>query len=104
LIPGLPEPRNGKIRSVNLFEPTPESPKPIECPTCGTPDEHGEDFCFECGHAFTHGRVSAEDAREPHGETCPICDYGEIEDLSYGVRQCDRCGYTVRDWVAENVN
>lgn len=72
---------------------------PGECPHCGEPDTHGDDFCHECGHAFdfSAGGATAEAGQEVRGEACPTCRYGEIQQLSYGVRQCDSCGYTARD-------
>lgn len=71
-----------------------------ECPNCGTPDVHGDDFCHECGHAYaySHRDADAEADDDVQGETCPSCLYGEIIELSYGVRQCESCGYTARDW------
>jgi DNA-directed RNA polymerase subunit RPC12/RpoP len=87
-----------------VFEPEPQSPPKLECPTCGAVDEHGEDFCFECGHAFAHGKVDVDDAREPRGATCPMCSSGELELLSNGARQCDSCGYTARDWAHDSAD
>lgn len=71
-----------------------------ECPTCGAMAEHDDDFCHECGHSFGYapGDGASEATPEPAGEQCPVCQYGEICSLSYGVRQCDSCGYTARDW------
>jgi hypothetical protein len=71
-----------------------------ECGICGTVAEHEDDFCHECGHGFSYtaGDGAREADAEPQGETCPVCHYGEIQELSYGVRQCDSCGYTARDW------
>jgi hypothetical protein len=69
-----------------------------DCPGCGEPDLHGDDFCHECGHAFAH--FGSEDAvldGEPQGATCPICATGELVELEYGRTQCDSCGYTSRD-------
>lgn len=69
-----------------------------DCPHCGEPDTHGDDFCHECGHSFSFaGAATADPGDESRGEACPTCLYGEIQQLSYGVRQCDSCGYTARD-------
>ena len=69
-----------------------------DCPGCGEPDLAGDDFCHECGHAFTHFGAGddAIDAVE-HGAQCPSCAAGELVELEYGRTQCDACGYTLRD-------
>jgi hypothetical protein len=78
-----------------------ESTPSVECAHCGTTDEFGDDFCHECGHSFGWAGRSTGDGDDEHeggGEPCPTCHSGTIEELSYGVRQCDTCGYTARDW------
>lgn len=79
----------------------PEAPRAAsrpDCPGCGEPDLHGDDFCHECGHAFAH--FGGEDAGvQAHalGEACPMCATGELAVLEYGRTQCNSCGYTTRD-------
>lgn len=69
-----------------------------DCPGCGEPDLAGDDFCHECGHAFTHFRGADEVVREAdRGAACPVCPSGELTALEYGRTQCDSCGYTTRD-------
>jgi len=68
---------------------------------CGTVAEHEDDFCHDCGHGFDYVAPRARDSEddEAAAETCPVCQYGEIQALPYGVQQCDACGYTARDWT-----
>ena len=74
-----------------------KAPSRPDCPGCGEPDLHGDDFCHECGHAFAHfGEGPDVDAVE-RGMPCPMCATGELAGLEYGRTQCDSCGYTVRD-------
>lgn len=70
-----------------------------DCPGCGEPDTHGDDFCFECGHAFSHLASLVRDTAngEPRATECPQCTGGELMHLDYGRRQCDSCGFTLRD-------
>lgn len=69
-----------------------------DCPGCGHPDEHGDDFCHECGHAFEHfGHGDAGIDHEELGLPCPMCHSGELASLDHGRTQCDSCGYMVRD-------
>ncbi|MCW2920291.1 MAG: hypothetical protein JWL76_165 [Thermoleophilia bacterium] len=69
-----------------------------DCPGCGEADEHGDDFCHECGHSFQHlGREDSDATSHALGEECPMCPNGELVVLSYGRTQCDTCGYTARD-------
>lgn len=74
------------------------APSRPDCPGCGEPDLHGDDFCHECGHGFEHF-TSADDVIEAgeHGTACPICAAGELAMLEYGRTQCESCGYTTRD-------
>lgn len=77
---------------------TAKAPTRPDCPGCGEPDLHGDDFCHECGHAFAHfGSVDDELASAEHGAACPMCASGELAELEYGRMQCDQCGYTPRD-------
>lgn len=77
------------------------SAKPTrECQHCGTADEHGDDFCHDCGHSYDYRAEADPDAEPldaPTAGTCINCQ-AEILELSYGIRQCESCGYTVRDW------
>lgn len=69
-----------------------------DCPGCGEPDLHGDDFCHECGHSFAHLSSDRDGATaEDRGSACPACATGELTELDYGRTQCDSCGYTVRD-------
>jgi hypothetical protein len=71
----------------------------VECPRCESVETHGDDFCHSCGYAYDATSSSASFSDDTSmGESCPACLYGEIHDLSYGVRQCESCGYTARDW------
>lgn len=76
---------------------TSSAPTRPDCPGCGEPDLHGDDFCHECGHAFSHFGADAGDPDDEHGTPCPMCAAGELTQLEYGRTQCDACGYTVRD-------
>jgi hypothetical protein len=79
-------------------EATTKAPTRPDCPGCGEPDLHGDDFCHECGHAFAHfGAEDGDVASHAIGEECPSCMAGELVELEYGRTQCDACGYTVRD-------
>lgn len=76
---------------------TPAVTRP-DCPGCGEPDLHGDDFCHECGHAFAHfGSVDEMVDEAERGMACPMCGAGELQSLEYGRTQCDSCGYTLRD-------
>jgi hypothetical protein len=77
---------------------TAKAPSNPDCPGCGEPDLHGDDFCHECGHSFEHlGREDMEAGGHALGEECPMCPSGELMVLEYGRTQCDSCGYTARD-------
>jgi hypothetical protein len=77
---------------------TAKAPTRPDCPGCGEPDLHGNDFCHECGHSFEHlGREDLDATSHAHGEECPMCPNGELAVLEYGRTQCDTCGYTTRD-------
>lgn len=78
---------------------TSSTPTRPDCPGCGEPDLHGDDFCHECGHAFTHfvGDGGLDPVNEERRSACPSCRAGELFELEYGRTQCDACGYTVRD-------
>lgn len=78
-------------------ERTAQQPR-VECPGCGAPDLHGDDFCHECGHGFEHfgwGHLGGAGAMP--STRCPVCVTGELLELEYGRSQCDACGYTPRD-------
>ncbi len=69
-----------------------------DCPGCGEPDPHGDDFCHECGHSFAHfSNVDGDVDDAESGLPCPMCASGQLSTLEYGRTQCDACGYTVRD-------
>jgi len=76
-----------------------KAPSHPDCPGCGEPDLHGDDFCHHCGHSFTHFGANADVDPEAieHGDLCPTCGTGELVTLEYGRTQCDSCGYTLRD-------
>lgn len=77
---------------------TPAAATRPDCPGCGEPDLHGDDFCHECGHSFDHlGRADSDATGHALGEACPMCATGELVVLEYGRTQCDSCGYTPRD-------
>ena len=77
---------------------TAKAPSRPDCPGCGEPDLHGDDFCHECGHSFEHlGREGDDVMSNALGEECPMCPNGELLVLEYGRTQCDTCGYTARD-------
>ena len=78
---------------------TPAAPARPDCPGCGEPDVHGDDFCHECGHAFDHFTSGGDDDGdgEEQGIMCPSCAAGELVQLDHGRTQCDACGYMVRD-------
>lgn len=77
---------------------TAKAPSRPDCPGCGEPDLHGDDFCHECGHAFEHfAKDDGEVTSHALGEECPMCATGELVVLEYGRTQCDSCGYTARD-------
>lgn len=77
---------------------TAKAPARADCLGCGAPDLAGDDFCHECGHAFTHfGSIDVDVEQAGHGAACPMCATGELAELEYGRTQCDSCGYTVRD-------
>jgi ribosomal protein S27AE len=73
------------------------APSRPDCPGCGEPDLHGDDFCHECGHAFAHFGSGDEAPETERGHQCPMCAGGELVALEYGRTQCDACGYTARD-------
>lgn len=77
---------------------TEEQPPRVVCGVCDTVDTLGDDFCVECGHSLNLVSESP-DVDDDGLETaqCPSCLYGFIHTLSYGVRQCESCGYTARD-------
>ena len=73
--------------------------KEVDCPHCGAVQTHDDDFCYDCGHSFEWRSADSGDLDDEAAvTTCSMCDYGEIVLQSDGVRQCDRCGFTVRDW------
>lgn len=74
-------------------------PGEVECGVCGEVGLEERGFCVECGHSFDFRPDDGEEDGDDGRATvrCPICSYGEIWPLSYGVRQCESCGYTVRD-------
>lgn len=80
-----------------MFEPETTQHK-TECAHCNTVATHDDDFCHECGYAYSARLASDSSDAEQYGDSCPSCLYGEIHELSYGIRQCDSCGYTARDW------
>ncbi len=71
--------------------------KKVECPTCGTVATHDDDFCYECGHGFDFRDEDPLQEGEQRSAQCPVCPSGEVVELSYGVRQCDMCGFSERD-------
>jgi ribosomal protein L37AE/L43A len=84
--------------SIGDDEPATSAPTRPDCPGCGEPDLHGDDFCHECGHAFAHFGAGHDDlAADERGAPCPMCASGELAQLEYGRTQCDSCGYTLRD-------
>jgi ribosomal protein L37AE/L43A len=73
----------------------------FDCPSCGAEQRHSDDFCHDCGHAFAWmaSELGGDElGEEPRGEQCPMCTSGEVQHLPDGIRQCDACGYTARDW------
>jgi hypothetical protein len=85
-----------------IGDPEPEQeqrPTRPDCPGCGEPDLAGDDFCHECGHAFTHFGAGSGDPfeDEANASPCPMCGTGEVVALDHGRSQCDSCGYMARD-------
>lgn len=81
-------------------EDAPKAPSRPDCPGCGAPDLHGDDFCHECGFSFEHLNNQDADSDEDSalgGIPCPTCESGTLVMLEYGRTQCDSCGYTARD-------
>lgn len=74
-----------------------KAPSRPDCPGCGEPDLHGDDFCHECGHSFEHLARGDDDLGDELGGPCPMCATGQLAELEYGRTQCDSCGYTARD-------
>lgn len=74
------------------------APSRPDCPGCGEPDLHGDDFCHECGHGFEHfARTGDASDGEVQLDPCPMCPSGELARLDHGRTQCDSCGFMVRD-------